>query len=124
MHSNIKTIKSYKNGISSIESYIIVRDNVSYLRVLGQEPNWTIITATASEDYGGVSVCADQQKIIEAAFIFCKLYGAAPILKKDWAGRDYAVIGSITRSENETNDDFEREYANTITEFFDIFDHA
>ena len=122
MSNIIRTIESKKKGLSSIESYIVIRNNISYLRILGQEPNWSIMTATASEDHGGVHVCADQKKLIAAASTFCKLYGGDPLLKTDWAGREYAMICKIIRTENESNEDFERDNNEVVTKFFEIFD--
>lgn len=122
MRNTIELMASQKNGITSPESYIIVRDNISYLRIIGKYPSWHIMTATASEDHGVIRVCANQHKLISAASSLRGRYGALPVIMKDWANRDYAVIGTLTKNQNE-NFDSVNEYLNqAITLFFEIFD--
>lgn len=59
--------RSDKAFIDAEEHYIVVRDEVVFLRVLGEEHNFKILTATAGEDFGGISCYADQSALMAAA---------------------------------------------------------
>lgn len=47
--------KSKKAYIESAEHFVVVRDGVVYLRIVGEEGNYKIMTATAGEDYHGAN---------------------------------------------------------------------
>ena len=50
MTNDFKIIPSEKKGLNSEESYIVMREGTSFLRILGAYPDWELMTATASED--------------------------------------------------------------------------
>ena len=56
MTATFQIIKSSKVGLDSDESYVVIRNQTSFLRVLGGEPTWELMTATASEDHGRIMV--------------------------------------------------------------------
>jgi len=114
--------KSDKVGLDSEESYVVIRNSISFLRILGAEPNWIVITATASEDHGRIQVCPDRLRVVESALRLCAEHGGNPGVEKDWLGREYVKIGTITRKPGESEDDFQRENNALFRRFFDIFD--
>ena len=65
--SDFDVLLSEKSGINSKDSLIVVRGKTSYLRILGQAPEWELMTATASEDQGGLQVFPIREFLIEAA---------------------------------------------------------
>jgi len=67
MNDKIQIRSSRKSGINSKESYIVTRGWTSYLRILGSQPQYSLVTATASEDSGRITVCNDQVRLIAAA---------------------------------------------------------
>lgn len=124
MKNDFQTIRSNKSGLDSKESYVIARGKVGFLRVLGDEPEWDLVTMTASEDRGQIQVCSDQNRLIESALRFGKELGTEPIVKRDWMGRKYVTICVLTRDPGQSDEDFDQENTNHLTRFFEIFDHA
>lgn len=123
MADGIRIIRSSKVGLDSKESFVIVRNRVSYLRILGEEPHWDLMTATASEDDARIHVCADQRRLVESALRLCGEYGGTPIVEKDWRGREYVKIGVITREPGESDWQFEDQNARLLNRFFEIFEN-
>ena len=116
-------IKSNKVGLDSAEGYVIVRNGFSFLRVLGGEPSWNVMTATASEDHGRIQVCPDQRRLVESALRLCAKLGAIPRVEKDRLGREYVKIGTITRESGESDEDFDSENEALLCRFFEVFDN-
>lgn len=122
MTDSYRVLKSNKVGLNSEEGYVVVRNGISFLRILGGEPNWIIMTATASEDHGRIQVCPEQLRLVEAALRLCAEYGGNPSVEKDWLGREYVKIGTITREPGESEDEFQSENDALFLKFFEIFD--
>jgi hypothetical protein len=115
-------LKSTKVGLDSEEGYVVVRNGISFLRILGGEPNWTVMTPTASEDHGRIQVCPERLRLVESALLLCAEHGGNPKVEKDRSGREYVKIGTITREPGESEDEFQSENAALIQKFFEIFD--
>ena len=122
MTNNFQIINSTKVGLNSKESYIITRGRISYLRVLGDEPEWTLMTATASEDHGRIQVCDDQRSLIEAALRLGAELKCDPRVEKDFVQREYVNICVITRNPEQSEEVFDSEKTNLLRRFFEIFD--
>lgn len=119
-YENFQIIKSNKSGLNSRESYIVARGGISYLRVLGDEPQWEVMTATASEDDGAAQVCSDRRRLVEAAIRLCQSRGLRGFqTKQDRFGREYIKLAIIIRDgHSEPLDDLTQ----LAREFFDLFD--
>lgn len=122
MKDGIQVLRSNKSGLESNEGYVVVRDGISFLRILGGELNWSVMTATASEDHGRIQVCPDRLRLVESALRLCAEHGGNPGVEKDWLGREYVKIGTITREPGEGDEDFQNEYDALFRRFFEIFD--
>lgn len=118
-NNSFEIIKSTKAGLLSEGSWLVVRGSTSYLRVLGQEPSWTLVTATANEDNGLIRVCRERRRLIETAIRLCSAMGLGPHEAKDRFGRDYVNICRIVRV---ANDDVQGELEQVVHKFFDLFD--
>lgn len=121
-NGKFKIVKSNKAGLASEESLLVVRDRTSYLRILGQEPRWELMTATASEDDECVKVCSDRRQLIESAIRLCQALGLTAQETKDRVGRDYVKICRIVRERDD--EDLREVLVRTIESFFDLFDGA
>ncbi len=95
MARTIKIETSYKRGFAGQESYIVARGRMSYLRLVGNEPTYSLMTATASEDDKSYIVCSDKVKLISAALQFSAELGIPPSLDKDSSCRDFIRICTI-----------------------------
>ena len=115
-------LESSKVGLDSKESYVVVRNRTAFLRVLGAEPKWSLMTATADEDHGRVLVCADQRRLVEAALRLGAELNTGPTVERDWKGREYVKVCVITRDSGETSEAFDKENKLALGRFFEIFD--
>jgi len=122
MTESFQIFKSNKVGLDSEESYVVVRNRTSFLSVLGGEPEWQLMTATASEDHGRISVCGDQRRLIESALRLGVELKTEPRVERDWQGREYVKVCVITRDLGQEDDVFDQENSNLFTRFFDIYD--
>lgn len=122
MSNEFEVLRSDKVGLDSKESYIVIRNGVSFLRILGEDPCWTVMTATASEDNGSIRVCSEKLRLIESALRLCASYGVSPCIDTDHLGREYVKIGTISREPGETEDNFQKENNELVQRFFEIFD--
>lgn len=114
--------ESSKAGLESEESLIVERGGISFLRILGGEPRWTLMTATADEDGGQICACPDQSRLIESATLLCAELGGYPRMKRDRAGREYVEIGVFHRESGENDEDFHNDSNALFRRFFEIFD--
>lgn len=114
--------ESSKVGLNSKESYVVVRDRTAFLRILGAEPKWSLMTATADEDHGKILVCRDQIRLVEAALRLGAELNTGPAVERDWKGREYVKIAIIIRKSGESDDAFNEENDLAINRFFEIFD--
>jgi len=122
MTNAVQILKSNKVGLVSDESYVVVRDATSFLRVLGSEPEWALMTATASEDHRLIAVCTDQKRLIESALRLGVELDTNPRVETDWLQREYVRICAITRDPGANDERFQSENAALIKRFFEIFD--
>lgn len=122
MEGTIEIIQSNKTGLNSPESYIVVRGQTSFLRILGAEPQWELMTTTASEDHGRIKVCSNQLRLIESALRFGIELETSPSVKRDLAGREYVKIGDIIQRKNQNDKEFNSELFAELSRFFEIYD--
>lgn len=124
-HIAIEVFQSKKTGINSPESYVVTRNKVSFLRILGAEPQWEIMTATANEDHGRIKVCSNQARLIESALQLGAEIETHPSVEKDFLGRQYVKICVITQPKDHDDEKFNSELSILWKRFFEIYDsHA
>lgn len=121
MTANFEVIQSIKTGLNSKESHIVIRGRTSFLRILGANPQWELMTATASEDYGHITVCTDQFRLVESALRFAAELKITPTVERDWAGREYVKICSINQHKERSDEEFKVELSAAINKFFEIY---
>ena len=84
--------RSAKAYINSSEHYIITAIGVVYMRIVGSEGNYVVMTATAGEDYCGDVACSNMVALNEAALRTSKEFGLEPTVKRDYHGREYVEL--------------------------------
>ena len=123
MSDTFQILPSAKVGLNSKESYIVVRDQTSFLRILGADPQWEIMTATASEDHGRIRVCNDRIRLVQAAWRLGTEIDTQPKVQADWMGREYVMICVITQNCSQDDKEFEKESNKFFTRFFELYDN-
>src|SRR5699024_12689814 len=104
MNDKIQIRSSRKSGINSKESYIVTRGWTSYLRILGSQPQYSLVTATASEDSGRITVCNDQVRLIAAAKKLGKELETNRSVEPDWKGHENISICGIKTNPEQKQD--------------------
>ena len=84
--------KSNKAYIDSREHFIVVRRGTVYLRIVGQEGKYVVMTATASEDDGSFSALQNQYGMNEAALRVSAQLDTPSSVKMDFHNRPYVEI--------------------------------
>lgn len=112
--------ESYKQGFNTKESYIVTRGRTSFLRVVGEQPNYEMMTATASEDGNDFVVCQERARLISAALRLASEIGVNPVPRKDRAGREFLGICTVKL---ESNDSF-AEVDAALVRFFQLYDEV
>jgi hypothetical protein len=120
--NNFEVLQSNKAGLSSRESYVVIRGKYSFLRILGDDPQWVLMTATASEDQGPIKVCSDQLRLVESALRLGVELDTCPSIDKDCAGREYVKISVINQNSNQGDREFNSELSTVFNRFFEIYD--
>jgi hypothetical protein len=123
---NYEIYPSNKRGFSTKESYIVTRQGESFLRIVGGDQFFEVLTATASEDNrGGFRVCGERASIIGAAVQLSAELGVNPGFSKDSSGREFINICGISlREPCKVHDDEWAEIDSALCRFFDIFDDS
>tara|TARA_R110001599_G_scaffold227779_1_gene426878 strand:+ start:607 stop:1080 length:474 start_codon:yes stop_codon:yes gene_type:complete len=84
--------RSNKSYIESAEHFVVVRNGIVYLRIVGQEGNFKIMTATAGEDNNGAPPFENQMALNEAALRVSASLGIEPRVRNDYHDREYVEI--------------------------------
>jgi hypothetical protein len=84
--------KSTKAHIDSPEHFVVVRRNTVYLRIVGEEGAYTVMTATAGEDDGSFRAFGDQDALNEAALKVIGQMDLRSARKTDFHERPYVEI--------------------------------
>lgn len=123
MKNSIQIVKSEKAGLNSKESYVVARSTTSFLRILGCEPEWELMTATASEDRGGIRVCSNQLRLVEAALRLGTEIDTRPKVEKDWMEREYVKICVIRQDPGQDDVTFNEELSQLFNKFFEFYEN-
>ncbi len=87
-------MKSTKANIDSREHFIVVREGIVYLRILGEEQDYRVMTATAGEDGDKILPAKDQLGLIKAAVNVAIEMKLKPQFRNDNFDRAYVEVGS------------------------------
>lgn len=84
--------KSNKAYFDTPEHFVVVGDRTVYLRIVGQEGAYTVMTATSGEDVGDSTAVGEQYAMNEAAVAASGQLGLEPVFKIDCHNRPYVEI--------------------------------
>lgn len=121
MGKEIKVHKSNKRGFGNQESHIITRGKTSYLRIVGNYPSYSLMTATASEDDRSFYVCGDKIKLVASAIQLGSELNIPPSFEKDRSGRNFIRICAVNFNPDAEQEDLD-ELRDVLERFFEIFD--
>lgn len=113
--------KSNKRGFFDKESYIVTRGRTSYLRLVGNDPSYSLMTATASEDDKSYYVCRNRIKLISSALQLGMRLNCPPSHMVDSSGRKFIHICLLKFTAGKEDEDL-AELRVIIEQFFQIYD--
>lgn len=106
MQEEIAFRRSLKRGLHSKNQYIVTRGQTVFLRVLGSDSYYEVMTATADEDNLPFTTHKNIAHVIEAATrTTADFFNKPPMITKDRANRTYAKLGILDGLDDE---DFEQ----------------
>jgi len=117
----IQIRKSNKRGFGGQESWIVTRGRTSYLRIIGNDPSYSLMTATASEDDKSYYVCSNRVNLISSALQLGSLLKIPPSREEDSSGRKFIRICAVHFIPGQEQDDLAELYA-VLDKFFQIYD--
>lgn len=91
-YKNFDIRKSRKAYIEAPEHYIVVNNGTVYLRIIGQEGSYVVMTATSGEDVGTDSAFGDQKVLNEAAIEVAEKIRCIPEAKYEHHNHPYVKI--------------------------------
>ena len=84
--------RSNKSGINSQEHFIVVRGDTVFLRVIGREMDYILVTATAGEDTGQFHPYKDKKRLAQAALRTASLLKTPSCRMVDRKNREFTFI--------------------------------
>jgi len=84
--------KSNKAYIESPEQFVVVRGDTVYLRIVGEEGEYTVMTATSGEDCGRFRAFRNQGALNEAALRVVEQMDLQSAKKNDYHDKPYVEI--------------------------------
>jgi len=122
MQNVFQIYQSNKVGLNSKDSYVVTRGKTSFLRILGSEPHWQLMTATADEDNGRIKVSNELLRLTETALRLGIELETTPRVEKDWKNREYVKICGITLNPDQEKIDFNKKLFELFNKFFELYD--
>ena len=114
---------SIKVGINRRDHFIITRGNTVYLRLIGENPKYLLMTATADEDSRKFIACKDKTRLISVAWQFALSQGFEPKSCSDNYGREYVKILEFNIDHASDQSDLFEHFDQAIKHFFEIYDN-
>ena len=121
MSQAIEIRQSNKRGFGDQESWIVTRGRTSYLRIIGEYPSYSVMTATASEDDKSYLVYSDRIKLTSSALQLGTALNIPPSRETDRSGRAFIRVCQITFIPDRKDEDLEELFA-VLKKFFQICD--
>lgn len=121
MGNNFEIHKSNKRGFNNQENHLITRGRISYLRIVGNYPDYSFMTATTNEDDKSFYVCNDELKLLTSAIQLGSELNTSPYIDEDSSRRKFIRICTLNFNPDKEHKDFD-ELSRVIERFFEIFD--
>lgn len=115
-------IDTKKLGDNWLQQFAVIRNNVVYLRVVGDGEVYRVMTATTGDDVRGSHLCKDKNRLWDAASKLAKTHKLPGDFFNDRKGRKYVRIFDIHQEHGETDEVFTQFFMEKICAFFKIYD--
>lgn len=119
---NFKVFETTKLGGNWQQEFAVVRDEVVYLRVVGDGATYRVMTATVGDDIRGWRLCQDKTRLWNAALQLAKKPNSADSFSNDRMGRPYVRMFNMLQEHGETDENFTKFFWDHVSEFFSVYD--
>ena len=119
---DFELIESNKLGGNWAQSFVVVRKNEVFLRIVGNGTEYRVMTATAGEDVGDHRICQDGERLLDAAFKLSRTHDCFPEESEDGKGRYYIRLFNVRQDKGVSDEHFTEELYDLIDEFFAIYE--
>lgn len=104
------------------QQFLVARNKIVYLRIVGDGTEYRVMTATADENVGGYRICQAKDRLWMAAAQLARSHNCAEELSLDKQGRHYIRIFMIVQDNGTSDSAFTEEVYDLIKGFFTIYD--
>ena len=108
-----------KLGGTWAQQYVILRDRVIFLRMVGDGTHYRLMTATADE--AGYKLCRDGDRLRMATTQWLQAHKALACAGRDRDGRPY-VFTELKQPRNVSDEEFTHWVNSVVKHFFSIYD--
>lgn len=119
---NFEIFETDKLGGNWKQQYVVAREKVIYLRLVGDGKDYRVMTATASEGVGDYSINQDRERLWEAAVQLTRIHNCDEEASEDRKGRGYIRMFTVVQDKGVSDEIFTKEVTDLIDEFFAIYD--
>lgn len=101
--------------------FSVVRNGEVFLRIVGEDKIYRLMTATAGDDSTRYPACREAQRVIFTAGLLASAYGHRVKLMTDRKGRTYAAPFELHQND-QSDEKFTNDVMDIIRKFFEIYD--
>ncbi len=114
--------EAIKPSLRSEDNLIVGRVDEIFLRILGKDPSWEIMTATAGDDKSDYRLASDRIAVIAAACRTSQEFDVNPSQHFDVKKREYIKICTFDMLPDEPSWELRRQLTGVIDVFFAFYD--
>lgn len=114
--------QSNKSGFFAKNHYIVTRDKTVYLRLVGDDSEYVLMTATAGEDSRNFTACRDKKRLVSVAWQFSLSGGFNPKSCQDRSGREFIEKLDFNLYQISDQSGLFDKFDQFIKEFFEAYD--
>jgi len=119
---DFEVIETDKLGGKWRQEFAVIRNNVVFLRGVGDGQIYRVMTATVGNDVRGWRLCQDKKRLWEAASRLAKTHNLIGEVRDDTMGRKFIALFEMMPDNSETKETFTKFFESQMIEFFSIYD--
>lgn len=104
------------------QQFVVVRNKIVYLRIVGDGVEYRVMTATTNEDVGGYRICQEKDRLWNAAAQLARSQNCTEVTSVDVQGRQYVRLFNVVQDNGISDLDFTNEVLELVDAFFANYD--
>jgi len=119
---DFELVATQKLGSLWQQQFLVARNRIIYLRIVGDGTEYRVMTATADENFGGYRICQEKGRLWIAAALLARSHNCAEEISKDKQGRQYIRLFMVVQDKGTSDSDFTDEVHDLMRRFFIIYE--